>query len=83
MSRLSWWLRCLRCGGSGVVLAVAGLWQWGCGVVTGAWPESGRDMVGKKGSRRLGWQRLLPWWWRGSGVVVEMTAAMVMMVPAM
>nr|GFB29227.1 hypothetical protein [Tanacetum cinerariifolium] len=30
-----------------VVSAVAGLWQWGCAVVTGAWPESGRDMVGK------------------------------------
>nr|GEZ39182.1 hypothetical protein [Tanacetum cinerariifolium] len=37
----------------GVVLAVAGLWQWGCGVVTGAWPESGRDMVGKRGG--AGW----------------------------
>nr|GEY90208.1 hypothetical protein [Tanacetum cinerariifolium] len=26
------------------VVSAAGLWQWGCGMVTGAWPESGRDM---------------------------------------
>nr|GEY60639.1 hypothetical protein [Tanacetum cinerariifolium] len=36
-----------------VVSAMAGLWQWGCGVVTEAWPESGRDMVGKRGG--AGW----------------------------
>nr|GEU51887.1 hypothetical protein [Tanacetum cinerariifolium] len=31
-----------------VVSAAAGLWQWVCGVVTGAWPESDRDMVCKR-----------------------------------
>nr|GFA14541.1 hypothetical protein [Tanacetum cinerariifolium] len=36
------------------VVSAAGLWQWGCGVVTGAWPESSRDMVGKRGGTSWG-----------------------------